>query len=224
METRIKSFSDLHNEIQKHCGKSCIFRGHRDESWELKPKAGRFPNLNDEDVFEYWLGKCAGHFKEFHYSSRIEIMAIAQHHGLPTRLLDWTINPLAAAFFAVAESTGDTDAAIYVLSTNNILGSEYHTDPFNNKLSGTYLYVPPNIENRLIAQQGMFTLHTDPTTDIANQTNEYSNLVKIIIDKAYCSTLSRELDAYGINHMTLFPDMDGASKYVMWHLGVKNAK
>src|ERR1017187_7723098 len=89
-----------------------------------------------------------------------EWMAIAQHHGLPTRLLDWTTNPLVAAFFAV-ESASNTDGAIYAYRLRHFINTYETLDPFNpGKLMKKY--IPRHITNRITAQSGLFTIHRTP--------------------------------------------------------------
>lgn len=217
-EIKINNFHELHEAIQAHRNWKTIFRGHGDSNWDLLPSAGRLKGFGDNDAFEYWIGKSAKHFKNIHYSCRLELLAIAQHHGLPTRLLDWTINPLSAAFFAVAESNGKSDAAVYILEMNRHLDNKYFDDPFNDDLFSIYQYTPPNIEDRIIAQQGVFTYHSSPEINLKDDIPENCRLIKLLIKREYTIQLANELDAYGVNYMTMYPDMDGTSKYVMWHM------
>jgi hypothetical protein len=98
-------FAELHERLSRF-GEGWIFRGHAEANWELKPKAGRPPFLGREkELFDACKLRAIEHLPS-HMISTWDLLAIAQHHGLVTRLLDWTTTPLNAAYFAVRAQTG----------------------------------------------------------------------------------------------------------------------
>src|SRR5437660_3765861 len=87
-----------------------IFRGHSKATFQLIPSVGRNRHpLETREEYEQRLldifrREARAHFDRSSMpASRWEWLSVAQHHGLPTRLLDWTHNPLAALFFAVSK-------------------------------------------------------------------------------------------------------------------------
>ena len=84
-----------------------------------------------------------------------EWLAIARHHGLPTRLLDWTRNPLVAAYFAV-EKQHDGDSVVYAYHNERMIETDRYPDPFDRKKVGKF--VPTHVTRRITAQVGVARL------------------------------------------------------------------
>ena len=132
-EKEISSFDEYHEfVIPDYVNPGTLFRGVSNSNYELIPSVGRHLSryisngknkqdlLNHEefslDIFE----KESSAYLNRSLISKWETMVIAQHHGLPTRLLDWSHNPLVALFFAV-QKCDENNAAVYVLPTGELL-------------------------------------------------------------------------------------------------------
>ena len=137
-----------------------------------------------------------------------ELLALAQHHGLPTRLLDWSRNPMVAAFFAV-EDSHDRDSLIYAFHNNKFINTDTNADPF--KAASISKFIPNHITTRITAQMGVFTIHPDPREQL-----ESEDIHRWVIPNSCRKEMKQTLHKYGINRASLFPDLDGLAKFIAW--------
>src|SRR5438093_8833801 len=92
------------------------------------------------------------------------MVAIAQHRGMATRLIDWTESLLVAAFFAVINAGARSKSGIiYAVKDVPQVSPTDAEKPFD--ISDVRSYRPPHITSRIPAQRSVFTVHPDPTQD-----------------------------------------------------------
>lgn len=216
----IDSLETLHSIFRvyrPHDGFGYVYRGQSDKQWELLPKAGRkdflLPNDRDLGIFNDWLqraiayGNIPDHF--------IEQLALAQHHGLATRLLDWTINPLIACYFACC-SCPDKDGIVYILELSRDFANLELSIDFLKSHKGIISYRPRQFSPRILNQGGIFTIHNPPETTIeigpGRIALDIPNLEQIIIPKKMKEDVLCMLSDYGISERYIYPDLDGLSR------------
>lgn len=215
----INSFKDLMDCLDRNIHSSAwIYRGQSKEEWKLIPKIFRenYSWANDKVVIEAWKRR-SSIFINRSLTSWWDWLTLAQHHGVPTRLLDWTFTPLVAAFFASIDNL-DSDGVIYAYKYRRYIIPEKN-DPFDGNTIDVFR--PNSITERVFNQDSIFTIHSKKTPELDDSSKE-GELLKWIISKEYKLDLLNKLNQLGINYSTIFPDLDGLAKYISWRLDISN--
>ena len=231
-EILVNSFEEFHKRIAQYNGRITVYRGVKHEEYNLRPRIGRV-KLRKPAQFEKeergilrWFIERSVPYLTFKPTDEWEWLALAQHHGLPTRLLDWTRNPLVAAYFAVGKSHSKEElekysghSAVYVFRTPKLISRGDLSSPNKIYQDGPFAcskaakYAPAHIDNRIIAQSCVFTIHPDPHDPFPFPPQ---NLDKIIIPNKIRRRWKRILHNYGINRVSLFPDLDNLANHIEW--------
>ena len=215
MSTRkIKTVKDLIGAVEDYGHLSVIYRGVKSCDYALKPKVGRLKVFNGGDLESHHEKHIINLFKQRAVpflprlpSSEWEWFSLAQHHGLPTRLLDWTRNPLVALYFAVEEEfTGDS--VVYAYRYDE-LPKPLPDNPF--EVEAVERVFPSYVTNRIAAQSGAFTIHPKPTEPF---TSDLIDLMLIPNNKR--REIKRTLYSLSIHRESLFPDLDGLASHITW--------
>lgn len=199
-----------------------IFRGVRQSTHELIPKIGRsesrkeigsgqnlpYDRSEEETMIRHFI-RSAGPYVKHIPAMRLEWLALAQHHGMFTRLLDWSESLLVAAYFAVEDARNNASPPMIYCVRDIPLAPTGKHDKLDD-LDDVMLYYPPHISPRIPAQTGLFTVHKNPDKPFTPD-----KVIRITIGRSPL-TLKLNLNACGVHKASLFPDINGLAEYQSW--------
>jgi hypothetical protein len=169
-------------------------------------------------------------------------LALGQHRGLPTRLLDWTYSPLVALHFATEDPAFfDRDGVVWCVdfvAANRLLParlkrllraegsdtftvemlSEFKTLRAFDALARNPFVVflePPAVDRRILNQFALFSLMSDPTATLDDWVRAHPELCRRVLVPASLKWEIRDkLDQANVNERVLFPGLDGLSRWL----------
>jgi len=219
------------------------FRGHANQAWHLEPSLARKGGLAAELQLIKQFKQNAFQFLDKPPQSEHEWIFLMQHYSVPTRLLDWTENPLVGLYFAVQNPPGRKrdDAALWCLYPQEL-----------NKISGVVLtpeddipafgdedelkdYLPSRVRvgntnknplaitaarrfDRVYAQKGVFTIQHRETIrieELKDSNGDQPHLFKLNIPRSTVPRLLTELELLGVNKLSVFPQLENVASQIM---------
>lgn len=171
-------------------------------------------------------------------------LSLAKHHGLPTRLLDWTYSPYVAMHFATHDFRNfDEDATIWCVDyrrtnemlpaplrkmaeredvnifTTELLAGVARTldelDALAKKNDFVVFFEPPSLDERIVNQFALFSLPSSPTLRLQEHLESREAAYrKIILPAALKWEVRDKLDQANITERVLFPGLDGLSQWL----------
>ncbi|MGQ7870788.1 FRG domain-containing protein [Sunxiuqinia sp. sy24] len=252
----IHSWEELCEEVYQESWKPHLsryrsdyaFRGLSDSSYELKNSFLR--NCGHRPDLEYHLLR---NFRKYSLSKDAQLSAsfwrslvMAQHHGLPTRLLDWTYSPFIAMHFATANTEKyNLDGVIWKVDfvkvnklvsepMNRLLCEEkcnaftvemleesiMSLSDFDKKLNKEQVifFEPPSIDQRIVNQYAFFSVMSQSTSIMDEWLVNHPELYRrIIIPKELKWEVRDKLDQANITERVLFPGLDGLATWLKRH-------
>jgi len=245
----IQALYDIPKTKHKRHRSDFVYRGLADETWELETSLMRPGGAYD--MVERPL-RCS--FQKYAepgslLSEAIWVkLAVAQHHGLPTRLMDWTVSPHVALHFATAELEHfDKDGVIWCLDV--VAASAYLPPKFRSVLQQEYAFLfsvemldfiknlddfdkcgadhefvlffePPSLNARIVDQGAIMSVMPGPKLKLRHFLQSCDHLYRpILLPKELKWEVRDKLDQDNVTERMLFPGLDGLCSWLKRYYG-----
>ncbi len=221
-----------------------IYRGTADMNWDLIPLLNRICGHDlslEAQVFRSF--RKYGYAELSDYAGFWKLLPVAQHHGLPTRLLDWTYSPMVAAHFATEDiNKYDRDGVIWCLDVTFF--NRFLPENLNKRLRDTgsnifsvgmleksapdfkamqalsekpyaLFFEPSSMIDRIANQYALFSVVSDPSVYLSDIIRQ-NNIPyrRIIIPKEIKLEIRDKLDYINISERLIYPGLDGICKWI----------
>ncbi len=247
-------FKDSYHESLRRYRSPYVYRGVGDVAYELKTSLMRLGG-NYVEVEKHLIRNFDKYSKRLTNLGSIDsfwdTIAVGQHFGLPTRLLDWTYSPYVALHFATSElSKYDVDGAIWAVNHEKVVnylpgqlkailleeGSNKFTTEllnqvcrswkeFDNLQEDTYVifFEPPSFDDRIVNQFALFSAISKADALLDEWLENHADIYfRIIIPAALKWEVRDKLDQANINERVLFPGLEGLSVWLKRHYSPKD--
>ncbi len=254
-ETTVGTWNELQHELYKDAWNGelgrfrsrCAFRGLSDAGYRLETTLirlrGSFIELENHLLRNF---KKYAHRNVVSGNSIWHWLAVAQHSGLPTRLLDWTYSPFCALHFATSNlDKFDTDGAVWAVNyvrTHRLLpeslklpleqeGANVFTVEMLSEsvqtlhelvglceLPFALFFEPPSMDDRIVNQFAFFSVMSDPMAVMDDWLVQHPQIARrIIIPAKLIWEIRDKLDQANVTERVLFPGLDGLSRWLRRH-------
>lgn len=234
-------YYDSYNPDLQRYRSSYVYRGCSSSEYDLSTTLNR---LGESHLEKHLLRNFKKYSQKIHtYTSVWYWLALAQHHGLPTRMLDWTYSPFVALHFATENfEKYDQDGIIYAVDyvdskkflperlarvienegshifTSEMLDRAVHSLVELQQLKDNafvLFFEPPSIDDRIVNQYAVFSMMTDPNVLLSDWLSGVElKSFKIIIPAELKWEIRDKLDQSNINERVLFPGLDGLARWL----------
>jgi hypothetical protein len=250
-EIRIQDWEQLVSVARGHDG--WAFRGQREASWALESSLSRYLrafvaqrdewSAREQRAVRIFRRKAHNFLQEKELlNDDLRCLALMQHHGAPTRMLDFTKSPYVAVFFAVEAASGDS--SLFALNTPALFNAAPKRHPsllrgridprepgnltkyfLGNRHPVLWIGEPERMDRRLVAQSGTFvvpgTLHQTLDELVTSYACGSEPLIKkFVLPQSLRREAMESLYRMNITHATLFPDLEGLAKACGFELEV----
>lgn len=222
----ITSLSDFFNKIPSHSrglSSPLIFRG-QGEDHPLLPSIFRKDHACHNGDWIGYEQKIMNIFEREAVQSLaneptniIDWIYLAQHHGVPTRVLDWTTSAVCALYFAVEDLNESEDGVVLSYKFGEKRLVTYKNYKELKEIKKPVFYIPKHLNQRMSAQSACAVIYPLPVknksefTPLELTTQTFN---KFVIPGKCKQDILFKLDDIGINAHSIYPDLDGLAKEI----------